>query len=208
MLKRTGWTLMAILAAIIALYALAQTLAPGLRVPFVRDLFARTPLTVLAHMGAAGVALATGAFQVNTRLRNRYLSVHRWTGRVYIVAVLIGGASGFALALRSSGGLVAHVGFGLLAIGWLSSTAMAYRRILAGDIERHRRWMLRSYGFAFAAVTLRIYLPLSLAGGIAFDDAYPVIAWLAWVPNVLVVEWALLARRYDGIRATRDQVSA
>lgn len=195
MLKRTAWTIVAILAALIALYALAQTLAPGLRVPFVRDLFARTPLAVLAHMGAAGVALAVGAFQVNERLRDRYLAIHRWTGRVYLVAVLVGGTSGFVLALRSSGGLVAHIGFALLAICWLGTTAMAYRRILAGDIERHRRWMLRSYGFAFAAVTLRIYLPLSLAAGLAFDDVYPAIAWLAWVPNVLVVEWVLLARR-------------
>ena len=44
----------------------------------------------------------------------------------------------------------------------------------------------------FAAVTLRIYLPLSDLVGIDFDVAYPVIAWLCWVPNVIVAERLLV----------------
>ena len=35
----------------------------------------------------------------------------------------------------------------------------------------------------FGAVTLRIYLPISQVVGIDFDIAYPVIAWIAWVPT-------------------------
>jgi len=40
----------------------------------------------------------------------------------------------------------------------------------------------------FAAVTLRIYLPLSLAFGVQFATAYPAISWLCWVPNLFVAE--------------------
>jgi len=43
-------------------------------------------------------------------------------------------------------------------------------------------------------VTLRIYLPLSGAAGIEFKAAYQAIAWLCWVPNLVIVEWFVLAR--------------
>jgi hypothetical protein len=38
--------------------------------------------------------------------------------------------------------------------------------------------MIRSFALTFAAVRLRIYLPLSPAAGLNYDDSYPVIAWL------------------------------
>jgi hypothetical protein len=39
-----------------------------------------------------------------------------------------------------------------------------------------------------AAVALRIYLPLSVVMGWSFDAAYPAIAWLCWVPNLVLAE--------------------
>jgi hypothetical protein len=45
-------------------------------------------------------------------------------------------------------------------------------------------------------VTLRLYLPLSGAIGIPFDDAYPAIAWLCWVPNLVVAEWLVIPGRW------------
>jgi hypothetical protein len=49
--------------------------------------------------------------------------------------------------------------------------------------------MVRNFVPAFAAVTLR--LPGSMAAGVPFGLAYPVIAWLCWVPNLIVAEWVL-----------------
>ncbi|MFV3517468.1 DUF2306 domain-containing protein, partial [Mycobacterium tuberculosis] len=60
-----------------------------------------------------------------------------------------------------------------------------------GRIASHRRWMVRSFALTLAAVTLRIYLPLSDVLGIGFAASYPVVAWLCWVPNMAVVEWYL-----------------
>jgi hypothetical protein len=54
--------------------------------------------------------------------------------------------------------------------------------------------MIRNFSLTFAAVTLRIYVPLSIALGIPFEQAYPAIAWLCWVPNLAVAEWALVPR--------------
>jgi hypothetical protein len=33
------------------------------------------------------------------------------------------------------------------------------------------------------------YLPASIAAGVDFAAAYAVIAWLCWLPNVIVAEW-------------------
>jgi hypothetical protein len=51
--------------------------------------------------------------------------------------------------------------------------------------------MVRSFSLTLGAVTLRIYLPVSLALGVPFEVAYPIIAWAAWVPNLMVGEWLL-----------------
>ena len=52
--------------------------------------------------------------------------------------------------------------------------------------------MLRSYGLIFAAVTLRIWLPLLIiAHEGQFLPAYRWVAWVSWVPNLLFVEWVI-----------------
>jgi hypothetical protein len=51
--------------------------------------------------------------------------------------------------------------------------------------------MVRNFALTFAAVTLRLWLPASIAVSIPGELAYQVIAWLCWVPNLLVAELLL-----------------
>jgi Predicted membrane protein (DUF2306) len=62
------------------------------------------------------------------------------------------------------------------------------RFILRGAALAHQRWMIRSYALTAAAITLRIYLPLSLAFHWPYSIAYPAIAWLCWIPNAVAAE--------------------
>ncbi len=183
---------MTVLALFIALYAIALLFVPAMRPPFLRDRFISVPLAAFLHLGGSAIALAVGPFQLNRWVRSRFIKVHRWMGRSYLVGVLLGGLAAFALATMAQTGLPARVGFGLLAVLWLTSTAIAYRHIRARNQPAHRRWMIRSYALTFAAVTLRIYLPLSQVYGIPFDPAYQTIAWMCWVPNLVVAEWIIL----------------
>ena len=194
-MRRIGWSIMTVLALLIAAYAIAILIVPAMRPPFLQQRFMTMPLVAALHLGGAAVALAVGAFQHNARLRGRYLNLHRGLGRTYVIAVTLGSMAAFALAIVSQGGLPAHVGFGFLAVVWLFATTMAYRHIRAGDQASHRRWMTRSYALTFAAVTLRIYLPVSIAAGLPFEPAYQTIAWLCWVPNLIVAEWIILRQR-------------
>lgn len=74
--------------------------------------------------------------------------------------------------------------------------ALSERRLGLGQgrWSVHRRWMIRSWSLTLAAVTLRIYLPVVIITGLPFAFSYQVVAFLAWVPNLLLAEW-LLRRR-------------
>lgn len=77
----------------------------------------------------------------------------------------------------------------MLAVCWLYTGLRAFLAIRRRGVSEHRRWMVRNYSLSFAAVTLRVYIPLSVIAGIEFSTAYAVIAWLRWVPNLIVAEW-------------------
>jgi hypothetical protein len=183
------------LALGIAAYAVAFLIFPDAGGDLRADRMARMPIALIAHVGGSLLALAIGPFQLHKGLRSRMLDLHRLMGRAYLLAVLVGGLGGLWLAAYSDGGMVAHLGFGALAVLWLWTTAMAFIRIRVRDLVSHREWMIRSFALTLAAVTLRIYLPVSLLSGVEFLDAYPVIAWACWVPNLLIAEAVIRSGR-------------
>ena len=192
--RAIGWYAMTLLAVAVSLYAFAIVAAPSIRNDFLTALFAESRVSSYAHLIGGGIALAIGPFQLSGRIRSRNLSLHRQLGRIYVIAVLVGGLGGLSLAASASGGLPARFGFGLMAIVWLSSTAMAFVSIRRRRIAEHQMWMVRSFAVTLAAVTLRFYLPISIAAGYEFATVYPAIAWLCWVPNLIVAEWLVLRR--------------
>jgi uncharacterized membrane protein len=144
---------------------------------------------VYAHVFGSAVALAFGPFQFLPRWRAAHMRLHRWSGRIYLsVGVLIGGLAGVFLAFHAYGGAAARAGFAGLALAWLLSGLFAYRAIRRREVGLHRRWMVRNFALTFAAVTLRLYLPASVVLGVPFELAYPAIAWLCWVPNIVVAQ--------------------
>ncbi len=195
MLKGIPWLVMTVLALVVAGYAIAILFAAELRPALIKILFNEVPIVAVAHFAGGAIALAVGAFGFNTTLRHRFLGVHRWLGRLYVMAVIVGGIASFLLALRANGGLIAQWGFGVPAVCWLGSTLSAYFQIRGGNLNAHQNWMMRSYALTLSAVTLRIYLPASQMLGIPIVTALPVIAWLAWVPNLLIVELLIWFRR-------------
>jgi uncharacterized membrane protein len=144
------------------------------------------------HILLGMISMLTGWSQFSQRLRNKNINLHRALGKIYVIAVLLSGSAGFYLALFATGGLPANLGFSLLAIGWLFSTVKAYLVIRNGQADSHQRWMIRSYAFCWAAVTLRIWLPLfQIFTNLEFITAYQIISWLCWVPNLLIAEFII-----------------
>lgn len=169
-------------------------LEPGSTVhPDMRAAFAAHPGRILTHVGFSALALLVGPLQFFPALRARR-RLHRALGYVYFTGVIGGGIAGFCTAFIAHGGLVTSFGFGLLALLWLWTGLAALQAARRRDFASHERWALRSFALTFAAVMLRIYLPSSVILGLPFEDFYPAVAWLCWVPNLLFVEWFLLAR--------------
>ena len=198
MTNKILWLTMTVLAVMIAAYALTNVAVPAARPPFVANIFEANPVAGYGHLGFGFLAMLIGPFQFHAGLRARFTGMHRLFGRVYVASVLISAVAGFALALTSSGGLVANVGFALMAVIWFISATLAFLHIRNRNVVEHRRWMIRNYALTLAGVTLRIYLGLFVASGVPFSEFYPVLAWISWVPNLLVVEWFMLQRERRG----------
>ena len=150
-------------------------------------------LAFLLHISLAPVALAIGSVQFFASIRRRK-ALHRWLGRVYGVSILISGTAGIVVALNAAGGLSAQLGFALLAIAWVLTTANGIRHAMARRIGMHRRWMIYSFALTFAGVTLRLYLFGFIAAGLSYTEASVYLAWLCWVPNLVFAWWWLNGR--------------
>jgi hypothetical protein len=158
------------------------------------------------HITFGGIALLIGWTQFSKNLRNRYLNAHRTVGKIYVGSVMLSSIAGFYIALFASGGITSTLGFGSLAAIWFFTVLMAYTSILKRDIKQHENWMIRNYALTFAAVTLRIYLPLSQMMHIDFITAYRVISWICWVPN-LIIAGIIISKRAHALAPALIQAS-
>jgi len=191
-MRPAGFVALVVLSLAVAGYAIAVYgfLPVGALVqPDMRATFVAHPVGIYTHVFGSAVALALGPFQFSSMLRERWPVLHRLLGRLYLgVGVLVGGLAGLYMAFHAVGGLAARLGFACLAVAWLYSGSRAYLAVRARDFMAHRRWMVRNFALTFAAVTLRLYLPASVALGVTFEVAYSVIAWLCWLPNLVAAE--------------------
>jgi uncharacterized membrane protein len=151
------------------------------------------------HMAGGGVALPLSPVQLSARLRARVPRPHRMSGRIVLCGIAVGGVAGLVLAPFNLAGPVGVAGFGLLAVLWLVFAARGFQAIRRGDVTVHRQWMLRAFALTYAAVTLRLWIGVLVPLVGDFRTAYGIVPFLAWVPNLLLVEW-LLRRQPDRVR--------
>ncbi len=221
---RIGWTWVLLSSLAIVAYAVVPYLTAAL--PDLADAGGGTagladhyatqsPVVVAgfyAHIVGGGVALALMPLQFMRMLRDRSPKVHRWTGRVALIGVAVGAVGALVIAPFNSAGLVGLFGFGGLGVVWLYTGWRAYRAIRSGDVDNHRAWMMRTFAVTYSAVTLRLWLfalifaQIPFAGpdgfdfGAAFDNAYGVVPFLAWIPNLIVAEWLIRRRGLPSYR--------
>ena len=185
-----GWWLVTLFAVPIVGYAIAYVVVgPPMYPSNLAESFLARPWGIYPHALFGSLALALGALQFNRWLLLRHRPIHRTLGKVYVVSSIVVGLAGLYMSIYSFGGLITHLGFGALAILLLWTTLRAYLAARKRDIATHRRWMLRSYALVFAAVMLRIELPLLIMAFGDFTPAYQAVAWVSWVPNALWAEW-------------------
>ncbi|HMG93795.1 MAG TPA: DUF2306 domain-containing protein [Chryseolinea sp.] len=143
-----------------------------------------------AHVLIAAVILLIGFFQVHPTYGLRWRNTHRLLGKIYVGGILFFSApGGLIMSMFINRGPVVQASFVLQCSLWFVFTWLAYVRIRQRDFQAHRQWMLRSFALTLAAITLRVYVFLgSWSFDLAHPTAYATIAWLSWVPNLLICE--------------------
>ena len=188
--NKTAWAVFAILAIGIGLYPLMYFFSAeefGLLQGKSKDISANMVWRIgfYGHIVFGGLALLMGWSQFSKKFRTKKLQLHRNLGKIYVLSALISGICGVYIGFYASGGLVPSLGFISLGIVWLFTTIRAYAAIRKKDVSLHQGMMIYSYAACFAAVTLRIWLPLLTIILGEFLLAYKIVAWLCWVPNIV-----------------------
>ena len=141
------------------------------------------------HLGGGTLTILLGAVQFLTRFPRAYPRVHRWTGRIYLSALLVASAGAVGMIATSPAGLEIRSAFAATALAWLTTSLIGYRAILKGKAQLHRRWMTRNYLVTLAPITFRalIRIPgvMALASPVVM---IPVLLWLSWALPLLLYE--------------------
>lgn len=122
---------------------------------------------------------------------------HRNMGKVYIFLILIlATPSGLYMGYFANGGLFSKISFIILGLLWWFSTFRAYQLARQRKFKEHKQWMWRSFAFTLSAITLRMWKVIIVY---LFHpnpmDVYQIIAWLGWIPNILLIEYLITKKQ-------------
>lgn len=132
--------------------------------------FFNNQVWVTMHLIGGSIALLLGPMQFWSSFRNRFLSTHKLSGKIYMAGVLLIGISALRLSLISYC-LPCRVSLFILSVLVLLSTWFAWKAIKAKNIKAHRQFMVRSYVCVLSFVAVRIddIFPLTFLFG-QIDD--------------------------------------
>jgi len=143
------------------------------------------------HVFVSMLPLLAGFTQFTPLILTKIPKVHRLMGRVYVFTVCcVTGPASLVMAFYANGGITSRIAFVILATLWLATTGMGWREVMRRNFKAHREWMIRSYALTLSAITLRAWKYVIV---FIFEpppmDAYRLVAWLGFVPNILIAEW-------------------
>ncbi|WP_312557603.1 DUF2306 domain-containing protein [Empedobacter brevis] len=143
------------------------------------------------HVYSAIFTLLFGVVQFVKITNQKIRKLHRLFGQFYFyITVFLAAPSGIYIGFYANGEVIAKTAFVILGILWWFFTVMAVIKIKQKDIRSHRNFMLRGYALAISALTLRAWkVILVYLFHPAPMDVYQIIAWLGFVPNLILIEY-------------------
>ena len=155
---------------------------------------------LIPHALAGIFALLIGPINFSSRIRNRHLQLHRVLGRIYVISVFIGAATGVDLAAGRPG----FAGTSMQAAAWIVCTTAALICARNRQFVQHRQWMVRSYAVTFTFVSSRV-LNLWPLYWSYLGDTFAAVGLIAFtLASLLIVDiglnWHELTTRRDDSR--------
>ncbi len=146
---------------------------------------------LLAHTAAGLLATLLGPLQFVTRFRVSRPDLHRLTGHVYMLSVLVAACCAIVLAVTSQISTSYVAGLLLGASLWLVTGGIAFSAAHRREFETHRAWMIRNYAVTFFFIVF--FAAYDAAGALGYTDvvafAGPLVFACLLVPLVLVEAW-------------------
>ncbi|TAE80797.1 MAG: DUF2306 domain-containing protein [Bacteroidetes bacterium] len=148
-------------------------------------------ISFYTHITSSVIVLLLGCLQFVKLIRVKLPHLHRNLGKFYIGFILgLSAPSGLIMGCYANGGIAAKLSFILTSLCWWIFTFKAYRAIRFNQVQSHINFMIRSYALTLSALTLRCYVMLlPLVIQLHAKEMYTLVAWLSWVPNLLLAEW-------------------
>ncbi|NNF66121.1 MAG: DUF2306 domain-containing protein [Gammaproteobacteria bacterium] len=131
-------------------------------------------ISVATHLALAIVIHFFGPLQLVPSVRFRFPAFHRWSGRAFILSVIIAVAVGFyMLVIREIGAWTLRAGFTVQAflVLWFAGQALRYAR--QKNFAVHMRWATRLFLAASAVWFFRVMIMIwfVMTGGIGIDQS-------------------------------------
>jgi len=163
---------------------------------------------LLLHIGAGVVALLTAPWQFWSGYRRMPMTVHRWTGRIFVAAVAFGSVSAIYLSLTTTFGWAFGLGTVSLNLAWIATTGMACYAIRHRLIDLHKQWMIRAYVVTFAFVIIRLFNDVLPTSELAGKDLAITMTWAGWVVPLFATEVILQLKQVRKTLRRGDQADA
>lgn len=161
--------------------------------------FAQRPLLTRLHVLAGGLFLLLAPLQFWRRFRNSHRGVHRWSGRLLLVLLIISVSASVPFGILApyagapEGVIVTAVT--LLTVG---GAARAYWAIRTQRVDLHREWMLRVFALAAGIASVRLVdtaLILLILPFVSSVTIFVLSLWLGWGLTLAGVEWWIVKTR-------------
>jgi len=149
------------------------------------------------HFAAGGLLLVLGPTQLIAWIRQRWLPVHRWIGRLFVTASLltaVGGLS-FIVLKGTIGGTVMDIGFALYGALMALAAVQTIRYARARQLDEHRAWAIRLFALVIGSWLYRIEYAIwfmsteGLGHTRSFDGFFDqIMAFAFYLPNLAIAE--------------------
>jgi hypothetical protein len=143
---------------------------------------------LIAHVGGGTLALSIGLFQFSSTIRRRFVKVHRWMGRLYLIGVLVGSIGAAYMGVMVSPLKAFGISLEFLALAWVMTSLMAYIAVLRRQFAAHREWMVRSYVVTFGFVLFRLGTRNHVFGSLGQEMQPVMLAWACWAIPMLITD--------------------
>lgn len=143
-----------------------------------------------AHMVPGILILLLAPIQFSASIRRRHTRLHRWSGRVVLVMVLLAAISAvFFGIIESSAPPLERPTIAIFTFLFLFAAGRAFIAIRLRDIARHREWMIRMLAMAIGIGTVRVVsLAVVLIVRARWETTFVISMWTGWLLSIAVAE--------------------